>query len=394
MFCIVGLVRVTGSALGPVDFSTPSGELSTVDRFELWTYVGWLVALAWTYLRPRLEHGEVAHRGTVVIVNVAASFLLALIGRPTSSLLIVAFILSSLNAILTDNGIPTMIALAVSTGAHAVALHFHELHDLVTAFASSGLLILGYAVFIRSGLHEWAKQSRLFEQAEWAAEELARTNSQLRENMNWRELNTRSMERIRVAREVHDTVGHTLTTVLFQISAARAVIEDRPDSAAERLDTIESMVRSSLQEIRKEVSNLRDEADQLRGWVNRCRELCKAYGDATGIVITVNIDDDAEAVPDSIGGEVFRIIQESLTNAYRHGRASCIDVSAGVHNGNALYVRVSDDGRGADKPMPGNGLTGMQERVGKLGGRLIWQTLPNKGFDVGVSIPLHREEAS
>jgi signal transduction histidine kinase len=81
-----------------------------------------------------------------------------------------------------------------------------------------------------------------------------------------------------------------------------------------------------------------------------------------------------------------------LTNAYRHGRASAVDIVVGIRGRN-LYIRISDNGIGGSKLVPGNGLTGMKERVNHLGGSIVWQTMPHKGFDIGVRIPLAAEEA-
>ena len=89
-----------------------------------------------------------------------------------------------------------------------------------------------------------------------------------------------------------------------------------------------------------------------------------------------------------ISETVYRLIQESLTNAYRHGRADYVDVAMSWETDDELVLlRVSDNGRGALSLSPGNGLTGMRERVAELGGSVVWQSSPGRGFDIGVDIP-------
>lgn len=389
LLCLYGIAGLINEHLWP---AYSARAIDREGKFELWIYLGWFGTIGWMYISARASKGAAANTGLLLFLNAVAPLLLTILYIPKPGFLALLYLLSLINTVLLTDHPSGLTVLAASVTAHTTALLILQSAGFPLVYVVLGMTVFLFSLLIRSGIREWRRQHNLFEQAQWAAEEIAKTNTRLRENMNWRELHSRSMERIRVAREVHDTVGHTLTSVLFQISAARAVIEEDPASAVHRLDKVEEMVRGSLQEVRKEVSHLRSEAETIEGWTSRCKAMCISYADVTGIRISVEFEAGIETVPDTVGEEVFRILQEGLTNAYRHGRAGSVDVKAGVRD-EILYLRISDDGIGAAKTVPGNGLTGMKERVSAFGGTVAWQTLPHKGFDIGIRIPLSEKEA-
>lgn len=275
--------------------------------------------------------------------------------------------------------------------AAAAALHCGGLlaagaSALAAVFLTQGVLLGLITYAARRALHGWEKQSVLFEQAKWAAVEIARANARLQDERNRTEMQTRSRERERVAREIHDTVGHTLTAVLVQIDALQVDFARHPKKAMERLSKLEGMVRGALQDVRAEVSTLREEASRKESWKTRWLKLCATFADSTGIRVNAEFSDDLYGLDDGEGEALYRVIQEALTNSYRHGRATMVDVAAGRKEGSVI-ARISDNGSGADAVVPGNGLTGMRERVAALGGEIAWQTLPMKGFDVGIVFP-------
>jgi signal transduction histidine kinase len=104
--------------------------------------------------------------------------------------------------------------------------------------------------------------------------------------------------------------------------------------------------------------------------------------------VHTNITEDLEEIGGNISEAFYRVIQEALTNAYRHGGADYVDVSMGWERAAGLVLlRVSDNGSGTAKVTPGNGLTGMSERIARLGGSIAWRTLPGRGFDLGIQVP-------
>ncbi len=252
------------------------------------------------------------------------------------------------------------------------------------------VLLIGICRIIASRLFaEWKQQFSMFNQAQKSVEELARINAQLQDTMSFKEITSRSMERIRIAREVHDTVGYSLTAVLMQISAAKRLYSYKPASVPERLSSMETFVRNAIQEVRREVRSLRGCAEALENWVNRCANLCEVFAQSTGVSISTHFSDELKMIDSEIGDIIYRVIQEALTNAYRHGKATVVDLAMGLHD-NSILLRISDNGQGAAHPAEGCGLKGIRERISSLGGEYMWETAPGKGFDIGIEIPLSK----
>lgn len=234
---------------------------------------------------------------------------------------------------------------------------------------------------------EWRSQIAMFEEAKDSAERLALANLNLQKNIVHAEMWARGKERIRIAREIHDTTGYTLTAILMQIHAAKEILDKKKEDIKPRLIKIEGMVRDAIYDIRNEVAGLRDEIEAIEGWREHCRDICETFADSTGVQISFEFDEPFNYVDDEIGKTVSSLIQESLTNAYRHGSATRIDVVLGFEN-ERILLRISDNGKGAEHLQIGNGLSGMRERVEGLGGDIAWRTSRNKGFDIGIEIPL------
>ena len=263
-------------------------------------------------------------------------------------------------------------------GQHALA----QFVIMYTLFSSVLSLV------VRLVQEENRRQAALLDQARWSASQYARANTRLQDDVFRAHLFGQSAERTRIAREVHDTVGHTLTAVLVQLKAAREELKVDPSRLAERLESLENTVRSVSQEVRAEVSRLRNAQAREENWRERWTRMCRLFSENTGIRVNTNIDERLRDVGDEIGENLYRVIQEGITNAYRHGKASYVDVSAAILSEEGrLVLRISDNGVGADRPRMGNGLAGMRERVTALGGRFAWQTMPSRGFDLGVVLP-------
>ena len=257
-----------------------------------------------------------------------------------------------------------------------------------SSLISTGMAFACVAV-IKSFLRERHQESTMFEQARWAASELADANMRLQDYTTESQVLTQHRERTRVAREIHDTVGYTLTAVLVQVIALGELLKHHASSPASvHVQQLERIVRSAIQEVRREVSKLRGEEATLQEWRERWVRLCETFGKCTGTRVSAHIPDSLPRTDRSFGESVYRIIQEGLTNAYRHGSAENVDVVVGWEQGDGdIVLRISDDGRGSNGITIGNGLRGIQEGVSTLQGHVAFQTQPRKGFDIGIVIP-------
>ncbi|WP_019630072.1 sensor histidine kinase [Actinomadura atramentaria] len=207
-------------------------------------------------------------------------------------------------------------------------------------------------------------------------------------------------ERLRIARELHDMVAHSIGIIAIQAGVGGRVIETQPAEARRALNAIEDTSRETLAGLRRMLGALRrtepapldpaplDPAplDPAPGVADLAR-LAAATADA-GVRVDLRWRGERRPLPPDLDVSAYRIVQEAVTNVVRHaGVASCrVTVSYGPA---ALSVEVEDDGRGAARGGPGGyGLTGMRERAGLLGGTLAAGPRPGGGFRVAARLPL------
>jgi two-component system, NarL family, sensor histidine kinase UhpB len=198
-------------------------------------------------------------------------------------------------------------------------------------------------------------------------------------------------ERLRVARELHDEIGQTLTAVTIQ--AERAADAD-PALAGQALRDVADGVRSSLDEVRRIARELRPEALDDLGLVNALIALCGRLGAADGPRVRRDLQTRLPPLPADIELVLYRIAQEGLTNALRHADADTVTVALEADAG-TVTLRVTDDGKGLPPRLPGGtaGIAGMRERALLVGGRLAIESRPGHGTEVRLAVPVDEEAA-
>ena len=199
-----------------------------------------------------------------------------------------------------------------------------------------------------------------------------------------------TLERSRIARELHDVVAHSMTVMIVQAGAAKAVLRRNPDETEHALDAIEESGRIGLAEMRRLLSADGEVPPSLapQPGLDGLDELLTRMR-ATGLAVELVVDGAAWSLPAGVDLSAYRIVQEALTNALKHGGA---DVHARVmlrYRDDAIDVEVVDDGRGPSPGMDGSGrgLIGMRERVAFLGGELYTGARPAGGFLVHARLP-------
>jgi two-component system sensor histidine kinase UhpB len=196
-------------------------------------------------------------------------------------------------------------------------------------------------------------------------------------------------ERLRVARELHDEIGQTLTAVTIQ---AERAAEGDPAQAAAALDRVAGAVRESLDEVRRIARELRPEALDDLGLVNALIALCTRISAQDGPVVKRELQGTLPELSPDVELVVYRIAQEGLTNALRHSDARSVTLSLVADTKN-LTLTVNDDGKGMPPRLPSGtaGISGMRERAFLVDGRLSITSLPDKGTEVRLSIPVDQE---
>ncbi|MBJ7609647.1 MAG: sensor histidine kinase [Candidatus Dormibacteraeota bacterium] len=205
-------------------------------------------------------------------------------------------------------------------------------------------------------------------------------------------------ERLRIARELHDVLSHTISVINVQAGMAAHVMDAKPEEARQAMLTVRRTSRDAMQELRSLLTVLRDEAagqgpaapaprlDQLPALV--------ATMDQAGLPTHLTTHGERASLPSVVDLAAYRIVQESLTNVLRHAHASSADVVI-TRTPTDIRVEVTDDGRataagnGASGARPGHGITGMRERATSLGGSLDAAPRPGGGFRVVAVLPLH-----
>jgi two-component system, NarL family, sensor histidine kinase UhpB len=193
-------------------------------------------------------------------------------------------------------------------------------------------------------------------------------------------------ERLRVARELHDEIGQTLTAVTIQ---AERAADDDSASARQELRRVADAVRESLDEVRRIARELRPEALDDLGLVNALIALCRRIETQEDLRVKRELQTTLPALPPDVELVVYRIAQESLTNALRHSGASHASVSLQADE-RLLILGIADDGRGmpAELPPGTGGIAGMRERALLVGGRLSMESAPGGGTVVRLTVPV------
>jgi two-component system, NarL family, sensor histidine kinase UhpB len=196
-------------------------------------------------------------------------------------------------------------------------------------------------------------------------------------------------ERLRVARELHDEIGQTLTAVTIQ---AERAAEAEPALAAQALHRMADAVRGSLDEVRRIARELRPEALDDLGLVNALIALCSRIGAQGSLRVTRDLQGKLPPLSPDVELVVYRVAQEGLTNALRHSGARSATVSLRT-DAETLVLRVADDGRGFPPQLPSgtSGIAGMRERALLVGGRLFIESRPDEGTEVRLTVPLGLE---
>jgi signal transduction histidine kinase len=192
-------------------------------------------------------------------------------------------------------------------------------------------------------------------------------------------------ERTRIARDLHDSAGHAINVILVQAGAARLLAEKDPRMSREALGTIESVARETLREIDQLVTALREDEDRAQTPIGLAAldGLLKRHRDA-GLHVDLAVGGDRRLLAPATDQAAYRILQESLTNALRHGDGGA-RVKL-VYDDDALEIRVANESRGNVPAPPGHGIVGMRERASLLGGSFSVESM-NGLFRVRARLP-------
>jgi len=245
-----------------------------------------------------------------------------------------------------------------------------------------GTAVVFVAIFVQMRMNE--QQAR--EHAEQLMVDLEKANAQLAAYATQAEELAMTQERNRLAREIHDNLGHTLTIVNVQIEAAKTVMESDLDRAMDALNKAQELAQTGLAGVRKSVAALRESPVSNRPLSEVIASLVEEE-QSSGIVTEFIVTGEPHPLENKVALALYRIAQEGLTNVRRHARASRVDVLLDFKP-DEVHLEVKDNGIGTAETAGGFGLLGIRERMQLLGGKVTINTGVGKGFCLTASIPL------
>lgn len=196
-------------------------------------------------------------------------------------------------------------------------------------------------------------------------------------------------ERKRLAREIHDTLGHALTGIAAGVDACIAMIDINPEATKKQLMVISKVVRQGIVDVRNSLNKLRPGALEQHGFKGAIENMIEEFTSVSDLTISLDYRLDKVDFENTKEDILFRVIQESVTNAVRHGDATHIDISLYIED-NSLYLKIQDNGQGCEEIHYGFGLKQMKERLGMINGKVAYDG--HHGFLTIVTIPMQEGE--
>ena len=243
-----------------------------------------------------------------------------------------------------------------------------------TAFAFT----IAFTIITKQALNARDREEKL-------RQDLQAANQLLRDHAAQTEDLATTRERNRLAREIHDGLGHYLTVVKTQLDAAAALLPAHPDKARESVTKAAHLTGEALDDVRRSVGSLRTDATRPP-----LPEALRILTQEAGLPVTVRQEGALRPLPPNIEHALFRSAQEGLTNIRKHAAASSAEVALDFRSPGRVTLSVTDNGRGTNNSHPapaGFGLLGIRERIEVLGGRVITGNRPAGGFALTVEVP-------
>ena len=248
------------------------------------------------------------------------------------------------------------------------------------------LLFLIYMLFlIRIQTNEKERVLELNDELNQVNSKLQEANLQLERYARESEKMAETRERNRLAREIHDTLGHTLTGIIAGLDACVAIMDIAPEATKMQLQAITDVARQGMTDVRRSVKALRPDALEKLSLEDALKKSIEEMRQATQAEIRYSCTAELRHFSEDEEDVIYRIVQESITNSIRHGHADQIKIEIRrVYN--KLQICIADNGIGCEEVKKGFGLHHMEERIQMLQGSLEYES--KNGFTVRVERPI------
>jgi len=230
----------------------------------------------------------------------------------------------------------------------------------------------------------------LAEQQRRQTDALSAANAKLREQAAAVELLAVARERNRLARDLHDTLAHSLAGLVVELGAIDTLMQFEPDLARSELTTARRAAQAGLEEARRAIRDLRLSPVEDLGLARALERAAIDFGERAGVKVELQVSDPKAAIANDTAATILRIAQEALHNIERHAGARQASVTL-AQNGDGLILDITDDGRGFDGVRVDDerfGLIGMRERAELIGAELTVESRAGRGTSVRLELPL------
>ena len=230
-----------------------------------------------------------------------------------------------------------------------------------------------------------SRQRSTIEEVHQLYKELQTANEQLKEYADMSERMAQTRERNRLAREIHDTLGHTLTGISAGLDACLALVDVSPDETKKQLELLAGVSREGIRDIRRSVHELRPDSLERLSLEVAIRKMIVEMSQVSGVQIYFDTEEEHLKFDKDEESAIYRVIQEGITNAVRHGQAGRIWISLKRKDGE-IILTIRDDGSGCKEMKSGFGTRHIRERIEMLQGTVSFDG--RHGFVITAHIPI------
>lgn len=362
-----------------------------VNRFQFYST---LVALALLMVinimmddLRKLLPNEQASLWVIILVSSALAFYTILVGKMYMAIYIILMITVQVNALL-----PTTPALGFSlllAGGYMGIFAWSGASQPEIQGTALGLLIgMTFTITLSQVLLRYSEQT---ERANRLLEQLKQANTELLAARQKEKELAVAEERVRVARDLHDGLGHHLTALSIQLQAAEKLVKSDPDQATEAVHNARGEIQAALKEVRQSVASLREVPVDQQQLPESIARLVEETGKRAGLTALFTLEGQPVILSPAATMTLYRAAQEGLTNILKHAQqVSQVSVNL-VYQANEVCLRIADNGLESSTPSSeaakGFGLAGLRERASLLGGRIEFGVQSPSGFVFVITLP-------
>lgn len=272
-----------------------------------------------------------------------------------------------------------LVAVSYALVLRGYAGHWDSVLTNLPLFIAAQIFIL---IFVRMAVSEDQAKREI----QQLAEHLTEANQQLRQYAAQVEELAIERERNRVAREIHDGIGHHLTALNMQIKAAQVILPTDANRCMELLQNAEKITQQALLDVRQSVAAIRESPADTSSVLNQIPKIIEEAQTA-GLVTEFKLVGHPRNLPPEMNLTLLRVAQESISNTLKHAQATMYSFLIDFTNDHEVFVKAWDDGIGSEDIRGGFGLIGMRERVNLLDGIIQIHSEKGKGFGIEIRLP-------